>query len=574
MPSTTPSAVVISGRGERDEQRGAQAVDHPDEDVPAEPRLQAEPVLAGDAAGVAQRHAVAVELVLELLLRADAVQPARSAARPAPSSDEERPARTPLTMAVRSRRSRAQASWPGERPTTPGAARPAPRSRPAGQTLDLRQAHDGTSATLAAATRRRHGSTASLRPCWPTGRLPPGSGRPPAARRRRGRPAPAPRWRRCPAPSSSGCGTGSPTAGSSGVGTSPVSRIRARPGRAAVTSGTADSSARVYGCCGPLVDVGPVADLDDLAQVHHRDPLAEVPHHGQVVGDEHERQAQLPLQVAQQVDDLRLDRDVQRGDRLVGDDQLRAAARAPGRCRCAGAGRRRTRAGSGCSAPGSARPAPAAPAPAPCTPPGGLMPLTCSGIATIRPTVCRGFSEAYGSWKMICRSWRSGRSARRPACVMSRPSNTILPAVGSSSRTSIRPVVVLPQPDSPTRPSVSPGAHVEVEPVDRPHQRRWRRSPCAYREVLGQPAHLQQRLAARGSSARHRALRLRRHAPPPRVRCPRRRSRPARSGRWQATRWPSARGRQQLAAPRCASGSPAAIGVRGSAGGTRSPTAG
>ena len=39
---------------------------------------------------------------------------------------------------------------------------------------------------------------------------------------------------------------------------------------------------------------------------------------------------------------------------------------------------------------------------------------------------------------------------------MSCPSNTIRPAVGSSSRVSSRPVVVLPQPDSPTRPSVCP----------------------------------------------------------------------------------------------------------------------
>ena len=34
------------------------------------------------------------------------------------------------------------------------------------------------------------------------------------------------------------------------------------------------------------------------------------------------RQAELPLQVLQQVDDLRLDRDVERGDRLVADDQV------------------------------------------------------------------------------------------------------------------------------------------------------------------------------------------------------------------------------------------------------------
>ena len=43
----------------------------------------------------------------------------------------------------------------------------------------------------------------------------------------------------------------------------------------------------------------------------------------EVVRDEHVRQVELVLQVVEQVDDLRLDRDVECGDRLVGDDQLR-----------------------------------------------------------------------------------------------------------------------------------------------------------------------------------------------------------------------------------------------------------
>jgi hypothetical protein len=30
---------------------------------------------------------------------------------------------------------------------------------------------------------------------------------------------------------------------------------------------------------GSLVDVGPVADLDDLAEVHDGDPVGDVPHH-------------------------------------------------------------------------------------------------------------------------------------------------------------------------------------------------------------------------------------------------------------------------------------------------------
>src|SRR5258708_21003320 len=58
-------------------------------------------------------------------------------------------------------------------------------------------------------------------------------------------------------------------------------------------------------------------DLHDLAEVHDRDAIAHVPHHGQVVRDEEKREVELLLQVLQQIDDLRLDRDVQAGDRFV-----------------------------------------------------------------------------------------------------------------------------------------------------------------------------------------------------------------------------------------------------------------
>ena len=65
-------------------------------------------------------------------------------------------------------------------------------------------------------------------------------------------------------------------------------------------------------------------ELDDLAEVHHRDPVAHVAHDRQVVGDEDHRQPEVALQVAQEVEDLRLDRDVERRHRLVGDDDPRA----------------------------------------------------------------------------------------------------------------------------------------------------------------------------------------------------------------------------------------------------------
>ena len=40
------------------------------------------------------------------------------------------------------------------------------------------------------------------------------------------------------------------------------------------------------------------------------------------------REAEPLLQVGEQVDDLRLDRDVERGDRLVGDDEVGSGASA------------------------------------------------------------------------------------------------------------------------------------------------------------------------------------------------------------------------------------------------------
>src|SRR6185369_10256542 len=66
-----------------------------------------------------------------------------------------------------------------------------------------------------------------------------------------------------------------------------------------------------------------VRQLDDLAQVHHRHPCRDMAHHRQVVRDKDVGEAEAPLQILQQVDDLGLDRDIQRRHRLVADDQLR-----------------------------------------------------------------------------------------------------------------------------------------------------------------------------------------------------------------------------------------------------------
>ena len=50
---------------------------------------------------------------------------------------------------------------------------------------------------------------------------------------------------------------------------------------------------------------------------------ADVPDHGEVVRDHQVGQTELLLQLLEQVEDLRLDRHVQRRDRLVGDDEAR-----------------------------------------------------------------------------------------------------------------------------------------------------------------------------------------------------------------------------------------------------------
>src|SRR5207244_3886542 len=63
--------------------------------------------------------------------------------------------------------------------------------------------------------------------------------------------------------------------------------------------------------------------LDDASQVHHRHAMAKMSHDAEVVRDEHEAQVTSRLQAAQQHQDLRLDRDVERRHRFVGDDELR-----------------------------------------------------------------------------------------------------------------------------------------------------------------------------------------------------------------------------------------------------------
>ena len=66
------------------------------------------------------------------------------------------------------------------------------------------------------------------------------------------------------------------------------------------------------------------AGLDDLAGLHHRDAVGDAADDAEVVGDEEHPHALGLLDVGEERQDLRLDGDVERGGRLVGDQHVGA----------------------------------------------------------------------------------------------------------------------------------------------------------------------------------------------------------------------------------------------------------
>jgi len=81
---------------------------------------------------------------------------------------------------------------------------------------------------------------------------------------------------------------------------------------------------------GPAQELRRGGRLHDLPQIHHRDPVADRLHRREVVADEDVGRAQLVLQLHQQVQDLGLQRDVQRGHGFVMHDQRRLRDKRPG----------------------------------------------------------------------------------------------------------------------------------------------------------------------------------------------------------------------------------------------------
>ena len=79
----------------------------------------------------------------------------------------------------------------------------------------------------------------------------------------------------------------------------------------------------MYGCCGSLEEGVDRRLLDDPAAVHDDDVVGELGDDAEVVRDHDDRHVELLLQLVHQAQDLRLRRHVERGRRLVGDQELR-----------------------------------------------------------------------------------------------------------------------------------------------------------------------------------------------------------------------------------------------------------
>jgi len=70
----------------------------------------------------------------------------------------------------------------------------------------------------------------------------------------------------------------------------------------------------------PPKDIFGITGFDDSPEIHDRYPRRDMLDDGQIVTDEDVAQPKIPPQIEQQVQDLRLDGDVERGGRFVTDD--------------------------------------------------------------------------------------------------------------------------------------------------------------------------------------------------------------------------------------------------------------
>ena len=70
--------------------------------------------------------------------------------------------------------------------------------------------------------------------------------------------------------------------------------------------------------------------FDNPSAVHDGDPIDQLRDYAQIMGDEEHRNVEPVAQLAKQAKDLDLDRDIERGGRLIGDQDLRTAGQRDG----------------------------------------------------------------------------------------------------------------------------------------------------------------------------------------------------------------------------------------------------
>ena len=234
-----------------------------------------------------------------------------------------------------------------------------------------------------------------------------------------------------------------------------------------VTWRAAEGGRQAVLCCRDAPDASStplhIAELDELAGVHHGDAVAEATHNAEVVADEQQADALLVPQSRQQAQDLRLDCHVKRRGRFVENQQRRFTRQSRGDQRpLLHAAAELMRKGAG-----NVLGAMDAPSRAAALPRGVPLRLHSAprcrtiGSAIWRPTRSAGLSAVNGSWNTepILRPSTPRRSLRDRR-KRSRPSNRISPgdpsAVGRENPGSRRQCCFCRSPNSPTMPSASP----------------------------------------------------------------------------------------------------------------------
>ena len=223
----------------------------------------------------------------------------------------------------------------------------------------------------------------------------------------------------------------------------------------------------MYGCRGREMTVSILALFDDAPSVHHGHAMRDLPDDGQVVRDEEVVEPAVALKLEEQVEDLRLHRDVERRDRLVADQERGSTRQRAGDADALPLPAARTRAGSGSRIAGSS-PTSSSSAPTRAVISWrGTMRWISRPSATAAPIVSRGIERAVRVLEddLHPPSHRAKRLPVQSEQVLSFEVAPCRKPVRSEPKYRAADDWTFPQPDSPTSASVSPGCTSRLTPL-------------------------------------------------------------------------------------------------------------